>query len=227
MKNVHKRLMAYIYMPLIFALMGCFILYMLLLPFQEIGFALGKLVISEDVPDFNSKLESIFQPPEITAENLLNTADTIPISEIIIPEYETHYAEISCNRIGLSADVYFGDNNEILRYGIGQYMGSFFPGFGGTILLAGHNTTYFLPLKDIQVEDVIQITTNYGIYQYQVKETKILRHDDPSAFDLSQTEKEQLVVYTCYPFEGIMGITEERLFVYADKVSGPDVIDEN
>ena len=245
MKNIYKRLMAYIYMPLIFAIIGYFIIYIMSIPFQETGRALAKLVISDNVPNFDSKLGSIFEPSEpivesplpandtVTTEDATSTndvmpkSDTVAISEIVIPEYEIHYAEITCDRIGLSADLYFGDSNEVLRYGIGQYSGGFFPGFGGTILLAGHNNTYFLPLKDIKAGDVIQITTNYGVYKYQVKETKILRHNDDSAFDLSQTKKEQLVAYTCYPFEEISGIRQERLFVYADKVSGPDVVDEN
>jgi LPXTG-site transpeptidase (sortase) family protein len=227
MKSIHKRLMAYLYMPLIFAIIGYFIIYMMMLPFQEIGLALGNMVIAESAPTFHSKLDSIFQKPEITASDIMHPTETLPISQIVIPEYETHYAEITSNRIGLSANLYFGDSNEVLRYGIGQYGGSFLPGFGGTLLLAGHNTTYFLPLKDIQVEDIIQITTNYGVYQYQVTETKILKYDDDSAFDLSQREEEQLVAYTCYPFEQIGAVTQERFFVYADKVSGPDVMDEN
>lgn len=222
MKSIYKRLMAYVYMPLIFAVIGYFVIYMMLLPFQEIGLALGNMIFSENVPMFQSELDSIFQEPDIVAP-----MDTVPISQVVIPEYETHYAEITSNRIGLSAQLYFGDSNEVLRYGVGQYMGSFLPGFGGTILLAAHNTTYFLPLKDIQVDDVIQITTNYGVYQYQVTEMKVLKDDDPSAFDLSQREQEQLVAYTCYPFEQIGAVTQERFFVYADKVSGPDVIDEN
>ena len=227
MRSIHKRLMAYVYMPLIFAVMGYFIVYMAVLPFQEIGLALGNMVFAKSVPTFQSELDSIFQEPDITATDIVGSIDTVPMSGVVIPEYETHYAEITSNRIGLSANLYFGDSNEVLRYGVGQYMGSFLPGFGGTVLLAAHNTTYFLPLKDIQVDDVIQITTNYGVYQYQVTETKVLKNDDSSAFDLSQREQEQLVAYTCYPFEQIGAVTQERFFVYADKVSGPDVIDEN
>ena len=52
----------------------------------------------------------------------------------------------------------------------------------------------------------------------QVRETKILNESDPQAVDLLQ--KKELVMYTCYPFD-MLSSTDQRFFVYADKVSGP------
>ncbi|MDF2568387.1 MAG: hypothetical protein K0R90_1843, partial [Oscillospiraceae bacterium] len=43
------------------------------------------------------------------------------------------------------------------------------------------------------------------------------------AYDLSQ-KKEQLILYTCYPFN-TLGLTSKRFFVYADKISGPQIVD--
>ena len=51
-----------------------------------------------------------------------------------------------------------------------------------------------------------------------------IRDRDDTAYDLLQ-DKEQLIMYTCYPFEMLVGITkQERLFVYADKISGLSLI---
>ena len=44
-------------------------------------------------------------------------------------------------------------------------------------------------------------------------------------FKLSSKEQEKLILYTCYPFE-IIGYKSQRLFVYADKISGPTILEE-
>jgi sortase A len=36
-------------------------------------------------------------------------------------------------------------------------------------------------------------------------------------------QQEKLIIYTCYPFETLVGTKQERLFVFADKISGPTV----
>jgi len=215
-----KRLMAYAYMPLVFMLIGYLTMYIAFKPFLDIGFSVADLVIANREFPIGDGLHSIFQPVNITE------SDTVPMSEIVIPEYGTHYAEISCDRINLSVPIYFGDSKEVLRHGVGQYMGSELPGFGGTILIAGHNTTFFLPLKDLEKGDLLRIVTNYGDYEYETIAIKILDHDDPEAFDLLQRERELLVAYTCYPFEAISGVKTQRLFVYAERINGPDVIEE-
>ena len=70
---------------------------------------------------------------------------------------------------------------------------------------------------------MVTIKTSYGVYEYQVTGSRVAHHLDDTAYDLMQ-DKEQLIMYTCYPFEMLVGITkQERLFVYADKISGPVV----
>ena len=62
------------------------------------------------------------------------------------------------------------------------------------------------------------------MYQYQVSRTDVKDHNDSTAYDLLQ-EKEELVMYTCYPFETMVGTKTDRFFVYCEKISGPTVID--
>ncbi len=219
MKSRTKRLMAYICMPLIFMITGYSLMALALSPFYDVVYAAANLVIASDRPDFSQELTSVFEGGD-------TNPTSVDISEIDIPSFGTHYAEINSSRIGLTAPVYWGDSYEIMRHGVGHFIGSFLPGFGGTMLMSAHNTTHFLPLQDIELGDLVEIRTNYGRFEYEVTDIQVLRYDDPSAFDLAQTEKELLVMYTCYPFGGIGGITgisPERLFVYAEKVSGPTV----
>lgn len=207
--------MAYIYMPLFFTLIGYGIVYVAALPVLDTISSYGSLLMSSNTPNFdNDQLKSIFESP-VNKED----ASSIPASEVQMPTSGTLYANISCDTIGLDAPLYFGDTDAILKNGVGQYTGSSIPGFGLPILLAAHNTTYFLPLQNIKAGDIVTITTNYGIYKYSITKTKIADKNDKSAYDLAQ-KKEQLIMYTCYPFN-MLGTLQNRYFVYGDKISGP------
>lgn len=69
--------------------------------------------------------------------------------------------------------IFFGDNDVALRNGVGIYAGSFVPGYGGTILVAGHNNTYFNGLKNAEVGQKVEIKTSYGNYIYEITDTAV------------------------------------------------------
>lgn len=129
------------------------------------------------------------------------------------PAYGTKYANIKIDAIDLSLPVYYGDNLEILSHGIGHYAGSYFPGEGGTIILAGHNNSgYFDKILDLKKNDSIAVETGYGTFMYKVDNTNIVSEHDLSAFPI-QSEKEMLILYTCYPLG--VGHKTQRYVVYA------------
>lgn len=147
----------------------------------------------------------------------------IKLSDIPTPKYGDQYGEITCDKLQLKAPVYFGDRGNILKKGAGQYNGSFLPGEGGTILIGAHDTTYFKKLEKVKKGQTFEFTTEYGVYEYKVKDIKIVEEDKyDEAYDLS-ADKESLVLYTCYPFGKLKGTKEKRMFVYLDKVTGPDI----
>lgn len=220
MKHKVKKLMAYIYMPLIFTVIGYGILYIAAAPVFELLYNIGSMIMVQEIPDFQTNLENIYSVPVVSVNQ---QSDTIPVSDVQWPLFGQQYGELTCERIELSSPVYFGDNNDILRVGTGQYIGSFIPGYGRVILLCAHNTTFFKPLQYVKVGDVFTFKTSYGVYQYKVTETRIADHQDSSAYDLLK-EEEQLILYTCYPFETLAGTKTDRLFVYADKIAGPTVV---
>lgn len=216
-----KKLMAYFYMPLIFTALGYGLLWIATAPVIQLATNIGSMIIAQDVPDFNNELGNVFVDNGHTLES---QPETISSSGITLPAYGDKYGEITCDRIGLNAPVYFGDDNNIIRNGAGQYIGTFLPGFGRTIMLCSHNTTFFKPLQFVEVGDIITFKTSYGVYQYQVSRTDIKDHNDSSAYNLLQ-EKEELIMYTCYPFETMVGTKTDRLFVYCEKIAGPTVVD--
>ena len=88
--------------------------------------------------------------------------------------------------------------------------------------MSAHNDLDFAPLADVEIGDKFVLTTDYGTFEYVVSEYTIVNETQKDACRLD-SETEQVVLYTCYPFYRISGRREERFFVYLEKVSGPEI----
>ena len=153
--------------------------------------------------------------------------DRLPLSSVTYPSEGDRYATITITGTNVDAPVYYGDTNKILNAGVGTYKDDSrvgIPGEGKTILLAGHNNTFFNDLQHTEAGATVTITTHYGVYTYEVTGTEILDYQDETAYDFTRTD-ENLILYTCYPFDAL-GFTPNRFFVYAKYLSGP-VLDAN
>lgn len=133
------------------------------------------------------------------------------------PSFGEKYANLLIPSINLDLPIYHGDTLDILRYGVGHYAGSYFPGEDASVILAAHNNAgFFRKLPEIKIGENIIIKTTYGTFEYEVYETKIIKETNTDAF-LVQKEQELLMLYTCYPVTTI-GHTDQRYVVYAKKV---------
>lgn len=211
------RAITYCKMSLIFIILGGIVLFIAGKPLYQYALSYGSMLIADGAPGHVGEVEMI-QP-------LVNPSDSANQNASSTPDLYTQYGTISCERIDLSAPLYYGDNNYSLQNGVGQYEGSGFPGEGRPILLGGHDKTFFEPLKNIAKGDVIIITTNHGQYKYQVTATKVAGKWTSSAYDLRQ-KKEQLIMYTCYPIGQLIGNRDKRLFVYCDPMSDNSVLEQ-
>lgn len=131
------------------------------------------------------------------------------------PEVLSQYGLISCERIGLKAPLYLGDNEKIFDGGVGTSTRYALPGKMGTSLIGGHDTTFFAPLEHIKEGDEIEVDTTYGRFTYVVTKTKVEKVSDYKA-DM-QDKESKIILYTCYPFGDIASEREERFYVYASK----------
>lgn len=213
-----KKLTGYILLPLAFFIIMNLFLYCTLKPFVDITLNVWSMFSSETRSDDNEIYNDIF-----TEDALLGYDGTINASNITYPTYGTRYGEI---KIGTNNTVYtipliLGDNNSILNRGAGHYLGSHFPGEGSTILVSGHNTTHFYCLKYAKIGEIIEVNTHYGKYKYEIVDVAPKHKSDPTAYDL-YSDKEYLVLYTCYPFDAY-GLLVQRYFVTAKFVSGPKI----
>lgn len=160
--------------------------------------------------------EQKFIPAPITLLNSEAEEETNP-GEVQKPEYGMEYGTIICEKAKLRTPVYYGDGVQILEKGAGQYAGGKMPGTLGTILIGGHDTTYFEALQKVGNGDGITIQTDFGEFTYSVNDIKIIEVSDEAAFDLQQQEREILILYTCYPFGELAAERNQRYLVFCER----------
>ncbi len=138
---------------------------------------------------------------------------------IVLPKHGSKYATLEIPSINLKLPVYYGDTKKILRYGVGHYIGSYFPGENGTIIYAAHNDPgYFNKLDKVNVGDIVTINASYGTFKYQVYDTKVVKETNIAAFDVNH-DGEVLLMYTCWPINrSVFGRKTQRYLVYAKKI---------
>jgi len=146
--------------------------------------------------------------------------DSGVITDFRRPAADSRYGLIRCSAIKLKAPLYYGDTDKVFEKGAGQYMDSGCPGEGTTILVGGHDTTYFKTLGKLKKGQIVDVSTGYGQFRYKVDRIRKGKAADTDLWQLD-AKKEQLVMYTCWPFGSIFGERSGRYYVYAAKVSGP------
>lgn len=134
------------------------------------------------------------------------------------PTMGKQYGIITSKDVKLKAPLIYGDTDDVFERGAGQYIGGGKPGDGKTILVGGHDLSFFAPLEKIKKGNIIEVSTSYGEYKYEVTGTKVAKANDLKATKLGD-KGERLVIYTCYPFGKVLGSRDERFFVYAKEVS--------
>jgi sortase A len=124
---------------------------------------------------------------------------------------------IEIARIGLTAMIMEGTDAGTLRRAVGHIPGTPLPGEQGNVALAGHRDTFFRPLRNIQNDDEITLTTLDGSSLYRVD---LLRIVEPKDVDvLKNTGDAILTLVTCYPFNFI-GPAPKRFIVRAHRIPG-------
>ena len=172
----------------------------------------GKMIVVKGSPEYLGE-----QYSQVLKLELMKNSD-LDLSEIQAPVLGTQYGVLRSENIHLEVPLIYGDDDNSLSLGAGQYPGSALPGQGKPILISGHDSTFFAPLELIAVGDLLNITTDYGSFDYEITGTKITDDKDTSAYDLLQNE-EQLILYTCYPFGQLIGNGDGRFFIYGKAIA--------
>jgi sortase A len=122
---------------------------------------------------------------------------------------------LSIPRLGLEAVVVVGTDQESLKKGPGWYQGSFLPGEGELVYIAGHRTTYLAPFAEIdrlRPGDRVRLETPYATVVYRVRTHVIVPASDVAR--LRSHGRELLALQACHP----RFFATHRYIVYAQPV---------
>jgi sortase A len=108
---------------------------------------------------------------------------------------------ITVPRLGLKNMVVVnGTDHDSLTKGPGRYLGSYMPGQGQLIYIAGHRTTYLAPFSHIDSlrrGDRVTLQLPYATFTYAVTGSRIVPASDLSV--LRTHGHEQLILQACHP----------------------------
>ena len=125
-------------------------------------------------------------------------------------------AKLTAPKLGLSATVLEGSDDETLARGAGHIEDTALPGEPGNVGIAGHRDTIFRALRRTKIGDEYDLKTANGVFRYRVARTMIVKPED--VYVLDATARPTLTLVTCWPFEFI-GHAPKRFIVQAEQVS--------
>lgn len=185
----------------------------------------GDILESEDIDRTATLVSGDIVSMTQERDRLERISKGIPASSVSKPAVGDMIGEVSIESVGIRNDLYFGDSLTILQSGAGMYAGSALPGYEGLKLVCAHNQRgQFGELEKTAIGDIVKLKMPYADYEYKVIESKVVNANDRTTYDFS-VKKDQMIVYTCYPMY-YTSLTDYRLFLYCERVSGPSVIQE-
>jgi sortase A len=151
-----------------------------------------------------------YQAAEISRfEHPGRSAEPLPLSEGGL------IGEILVPRLKLKVIVAEGVSPGVLERAVGHIPETALPGELGNVALAGHRDTFFRPLRDIHLGDVIILKTSNTAFQYRVESTAIVPPSDVQVLQASSGRT--LTLITCFPFYYV-GSAPDRFIVRAREV---------
>jgi len=105
-----------------------------------------------------------------------------------------------------------------LAYGPAHVSGTALPAQQGNAVLVAHRDTHFAFLRDVRVDDAIQVEgANGAAAQYRVREVGVVDQHETRVLDA--TDASQLTLITCWPFDAVQPGTPLRYVVIARRVA--------
>jgi sortase A len=122
-------------------------------------------------------------------------------------------ARIEVKRIHAHAIVLAGSSGQALAFGPGHVEGTPDAGERGVTVYSAHRDTHFSFLKNVVIDDEIDVTRRDGrTFRYRVDTTSVVRFDASGIDPLAGGH--ELVLSTCWPFDALT-LGPERYLVHA------------
>jgi sortase A len=140
----------------------------------------------------------------------------VPRINVVVPPHPGDVlGRLDIPRIHVSVMVLEGADADVLKIAAGHIQGTALPGTIGNIGIAAHRDTFFRPLRGVQPNDTVTLTTPLGVYRYRVDSAEIVSPNYVQV--LHPTKDAELTLVTCYPFYYI-GSAPKRLIVHARRL---------
>ena len=206
-RSHHYTVIPYILTPIIFVLIAMIVV--IPVSISGMNFAVDTV--------HKAQLTLVKDYNDIEAETEYEGSDkSSGIVEIPRLSTASKIGEIVCRNAGLNADVFYGINRVSLRNGVALEADGSKCGMGGNINVYGYASSGFKSLDNVESGDYIEFETLWGTYKYKVVTKSVL----PNAPDISS--KETLVLATSRDSKAFSAFDKSKLYVVAEKVSGPD-----
>jgi sortase A len=147
------------------------------------------------------------QPPGLAPAAIVTP---LPVADGLI-------GNIQIARLGLSVMIAEGVTQNVLRHAAGHIPGTALPGQPGNVGISAHRDTFFRPLRDLQRDDAITLTTAQGRFKYRVVSTKIVAPENTQVLAPDPGNSQVLTLVTCYPFYYV-GPAPNRFIVRAERM---------
>lgn len=163
----------------------------------------GYVIVTPFLPQVTFQVAQVFSEPQKLDTPEQRAEIDRGTDRVIIP------------KISLDQKIWFGDSEWLVNKGVWHIPKSSTPDKGSNTVLVGHRFTYkdpavFYHLDKVEVGDSIIAVYEGKLYNYKVRETKIVNPTDVYVED--PTEENILTLYTCHP----LWSTRQRLVVIAD-----------
>jgi len=121
-------------------------------------------------------------------------------------------AVLTIDKLAIQVPVYNGADELNLNRGVARILGTGRIGASGNLGIAGHRDGFFRALKDISLDDTIELQTADGLEKFRVSSIDIVDPNDVSV--LAPTDGSSMTLVTCYPFYYV-GHAPKRFIVKA------------
>lgn len=119
---------------------------------------------------------------------------------------------LKIERLNISVPVYHGSRDTVLDKGAGWIAYTAPINKNGNIGIAAHRDSFFRPLKDVELGDVVEVSSLFGVRKFRVNKIQIV---SPERVDvLKNSGVNQITLVTCYPFY-FVGKAPKRFIVSA------------
>ncbi|HZF15958.1 MAG TPA: class GN sortase [Steroidobacteraceae bacterium] len=129
-------------------------------------------------------------------------ADTWPVARLVVPSR------------GVDLLVLAGSNGRTIAFGPGHVFGTALPGKPGNSVIGGHRDTNLAFLEELELGASVLVEDDKGHWtKYVVASTEVVdRHD---LWVLGTSDRTELTLITCYPFNALRAGGPQRFVVRA------------